>query len=158
MPTSKVSPQPKCCTLNLLSSCDFVAFFQLNTMTSSCNDYEKRIFDALDAYEHGHLPSLSAAAIAYQIQPRTLQRRVKNLFHDSRSGHNKLLTSGQESAPCKWLERIIQLGFPPCLDLIRSRANLLLVDPSQSSSPTVGTNWPSNLLKRQKDFCLCMRI
>ena len=123
-------------------------------MTSSCNDYDKRIFDALDAYEHGHLRSLSAAAIAYQIQPRTLQQRVKNLFHDSRGGHNKLLTSGQESALCEWLERIIQLGFPPRLDLIRSRANLLLVDPSQSSSPTVGTNWPFNFLKRHKDFRL----
>ena len=77
-------------------------------MTSSCDDYEKQIFDALDTYKHGHLPSLSAAAIAYQIQPRTLQQRVKNLLHNSRGRHNKLLTSGQESALCEWLEKIIQ--------------------------------------------------
>ena len=102
-------------------------------MNSSFNDYEKRIFDALDAYKHGHLPFLSAAAVAYQINPCTLQRRVKTLLHNSRGGHNKPLTSGQESALCEWLEKIIQLGFSPRLDLICSRANLFLADPSYSN-------------------------
>ena len=38
-------------------------------MNFSCNDYEKHMFDALDAYKYGHLLFLSAAAIAYQIKP-----------------------------------------------------------------------------------------
>ena len=65
MLTSKVLLQSMCCTLNILLSFDFATFYELTITTSFPNDYEKCIFDALDAYKRGYLLFLSAAAAAY---------------------------------------------------------------------------------------------
>ena len=127
-------------------------------MTSPSNDYEERIFDALDAYERGHLPSLSAAAPAYQIKPCTLQQYIKSASHTSKGRENMLMTFGQELVLCEWLERIVQLGFPPCLDLVCSRANLFLINSNITSLPSIGKNWPYNFLQQHKDFCLWKSI
>ncbi|KAI9884437.1 MAG: Berardinelli-Seip congenital lipodystrophy 2 (seipin), partial [Watsoniomyces obsoletus] len=90
-------------------------------------DEEERLGRAVAAYRGGLYPSVNKAAKDMVVPYKKLQRR--NLGVPSRAangGHNKHFSLGQEKVLTDWINKLIQSGFPPRLDFIRDRANLML--------------------------------
>jgi hypothetical protein len=115
---------------------------------------EGRIALALDALKQGHFTSFKAAARSYNVQWKTLSRRVRGQLprYDTRPTNCKL-TAIEELTLVNWILSMDQRGLAPRPDSVRQMADLLLEKRSNSNSGSnnqVGRNWVYNFVQRHQ--------
>jgi hypothetical protein len=117
---------------------------------------EERIDEALEAFSNGEYASLAAAARAFNLTPRQVQRRHKG--GDSRSTRpstNRRLTADQEVALCAYIENAGRMGLSPTIAQVEKSANFLLRkahnDPS-TPPPLVGQHWMKRFQRRHPEI------
>src|SRR5450432_2335145 len=111
--------------------------------STSSVQQEGRIALALEALKQGYFTSLRAAGKAYDVQWKTLSRRVRGQHsrRDTRPTNCKL-TATEELTLVQWILSMGQRGLPPRPDSVRQMANLLL-EKRSNSNPNSNPN--SNL-------------
>src|SRR5271155_4274553 len=88
---------------------------------------EEQVDKALEAFSNGEYASLAAAARAFNLTPRQVQRRHKG--GDSRSTRpptNRRLTADQEIALYAYIEHAGRMGLSPTIAQVEKSANFLL--------------------------------
>ena len=96
-------------------------------MTSTYQMTEDAIYDAVIAFNEGFYPTPTAAAKAYNVAPRTVQRRVHRMgSRSSPSPSNRALNLEQEQAIRNYLKRLGDAGISATLSMLRGAANYLL--------------------------------
>jgi hypothetical protein len=113
-------------------------------MMTSINK-EGRILLAIQALERGQFKSERQAAMAYDINRYSLQRRRQGMAsrEDCRA-NNKKLTLQEEEALVRYIVDLIDRGYPPRVKFVGDLANLILQ--KRGVNPT-GINWPSTFIK-----------
>ncbi len=113
---------------------------QLRTLQMAQN--EGRILLALQAYQAGQIPSLRAAARAYDVPYTTLSRRSKGTLSQSESvSPNLKLTQTEESTLIQWILSMDTRGIPATKALVHQMAELLLLERVPNASalkPQIG--------------------
>ena len=129
-------------------------------MTESYHDIENRIKDALSALKKGDVPNLSVAARQFNV-PRS---RLHHRFHGRPAksdlpSHNRRFSSSEETALCRYLDRLDRLGLPAQRELLRGAADHILAktwtpdpDNPNEQSPQVGNHWVARFLKRHPEY------
>ena len=88
---------------------------------------ELRVEEAIEAFHNGQFPSAAAAARAFDIEPRRLQRRLKG--QASRSTRQPTFTAlnpSQEQAICKYIEDLDKIDMSPTIGMLKGAADCLL--------------------------------
>ena len=110
---------------------------------------EGRVLLALQAYQKHHLPSLRAAAKAYDVNFSTLQRR--HLGTPSRvdtPANSRKFTLAEEQLLVQKILRLCDEGFHPQRSIVEDMANTMLQSKNPSNLQTVGRNWVTTFVKR----------
>ena len=108
---------------------------------------EGRVSLALQAYDSHQLPSLRAAANAYDVPFETLRRR-----HSGTQSRADTTTSSRKFSNNEeqvLLRKILQLsaeGFPPQRTIVEDMANTMLHTKNPSSPQRVGAKWVTNFV------------
>ncbi len=104
---------------------------------------EGRLELALQAYQKNQFLTPTAAAKAYDVPRKTLQRRITGI--SSRLGSiskKRLLTPTEEESLIQWILSMNQRSMPPRIAIVQGMAHLLVAQRQQSTiQPTVGENW-----------------
>jgi len=113
-------------------------------------DAEGRIALAIQAIELKQFKSVRAAAKAYAVPRKTLDRRQRGVQsrRDS-TPHNQNLTLSEESVIVSYVLDLDSRGFSPRICVVGEMANLLLRERQQ---PHVGKNWTTNFIKRRPEI------
>jgi hypothetical protein len=117
------------------------------------SETEGRISLALQAYTRTQLPSLRAAANAYDVPFSTL--RIRHLGVLSRADstvHSRKLSNNEEQL---LLRKVLQLstdGFPPQRTIVEEIANIMLQTKNPACPQRVGTKWVANFVKRHPEL------
>ena len=115
------------------------------------SEKEQKIQEALDAFERGEFPSLRKVSTAYQIDRKTLTRRLRGGItrQEAREGQ-QLLSSTQENLLARWIIDLDLAGAPPSFAQVREFAGLI----SQASGGTssIGVNWIQRFLIRHPEL------
>ena len=115
----------------------------------SYQSIEGRIDEALDSIHDGLYTNCSAAARAYDVPERTLQRRWNGgASRSTRASVNKALTDAQEQAIREYIARLDAVNMSARPRMIVGAANYLL----KFEDRKVGHQWLSRFLKRNPDF------
>ena len=96
-------------------------------MANSYSNKEDRIVDAINAWDTGEFRSIRAAAIDFDVDVRTLQRRLAG--GGSRIGRtppNKALSDEQELAIYDYIRMLDQAEQSARFPMVRGAANYLL--------------------------------
>lgn len=114
---------------------------------------EGRMILALQAYHNHNMPSLRAAAKAYDVSLTTLQRRHQGVLSraDAPANSSKLTPTEEKVLVQKVLHQSAQ-GFPPQHGVVRDMANIILKSKNPSTPQTVGTNWVTKFVKRHPEL------
>lgn len=106
-------------------------------MSLSYSEKEDLVQKAISDYEDGRFPSAQAAVNFYKINPRRVQRRLKE--HHSkktRKPSHTRLDSAQEQSLCDYIERLNGIEYSIRLHHIRRAAEYILkIDSDLNSSP-----------------------
>ena len=96
-------------------------------MSQTPENHEETISSALDDLYEGIYLDATKTANAYDIKPRTLQRRVqgKNSYY-TRSATRRALNLAQEQVLFEYIERLNQIGMSTTSEMLRSSANYIL--------------------------------
>lgn len=116
---------------------------------------EIRVEQAIQAFYDGDFASIAAAAKAYNLKPRRLQKRLKGQASKiTRHASNKALTDEQEQAIRDYIEHLDSVNMSATVKLLMSAANYLLTEAHMNSSspPTVGSHWASQFLERNPQY------
>jgi hypothetical protein len=114
---------------------------------------EGRVSLALQAYDSHQLPSLRAAANAYDVPFETLRRR-----HSGTQSRADTTTSSRKFSNNEeqvLLRKILQLsaeGFPPQRAIVEEMANTMLRTKNPSGPQRVGMKWVTNFVKRHSEL------
>jgi hypothetical protein len=108
---------------------------------------EGRLELAVQAYKDGNFSSYTAAAKAYDVARKTLQRRLTGTLpqRGSTSKH-RLLTPTEEASLLQWVISRDRRGMPPRVATVREMAGLLLAQ--HGISTHVGTSWVNRFINR----------
>jgi hypothetical protein len=104
---------------------------------------EEQVDEAFAAFSNSQYASLAAAARAFNLTPRQVQRRHKE--GDSRSTQpstNRRLTAGQELALCVYIENAGRIGLSFIITQVEKSANFFLrkiYDNLSTPPPSVGS-------------------
>ena len=125
------------------------------------NEREAQIQRALKALEPGKYTSLGEAAIAFNVPKSTLGHRRMGR-QTRRKAHEKeqLLSAAAEEAIVKWILKLDDWGFPPRLDRLWEKVNVLAkVEDSGrydqatgTPPPHIGRNWITQFLDRHPEL------
>ena len=108
---------------------------------------EGRLDPAVQAYKRGDFQSYTAAANAYDVPRKTLQRRLLGVQPKLGSiATNRLLLTTEEDTLIQWILSIDQRGILPRPSTVREMARLLLAKRKQPAS--VGKVWVTNFINR----------
>ena len=119
------------------------------TQAKSSNQ-EGRILLAIQSIKQGHIQSIRAAAMSYDVPEATLRRRAHGITSRRDSTPNsRKLTPYEESALIQYILDLDSRGFPPWPQAVQEMADLLLSDRGESS---VGKNWTTNFIKRRTEI------
>src|SRR5437899_1727456 len=124
--------------------------------TNTDSGYEERIEAAIRAIRSGKEPNVPAASEAFDVNRRTLYRRLAGTSVSRAAAHEdqQRLTPPEEKAIVKWCFSQDDLGFPPRLDMVKDMAAHLEAKRTGEIPPAVGKNWVSRFLKRHPDLAL----
>ena len=87
---------------------------------------EAQIQRALKALESGKYTSLGEAAVAFKVPKSTLgHRRMGRQTRHKAHEKEQLLSSAAEEAIVKWILKLDDWGFPPRLDRLWEKVNVL---------------------------------
>jgi hypothetical protein len=119
------------------------------TQAESSNK-EVRLSQAIQALKQHQFKSVRAAAMSYDVSPRTIANRMNGMTsrRDS-TPKSKNLTSYEESALIQYILDLDSRGFPPRPQGVQEMADLLLSERGESS---VGKNWTTNFIKRRTEI------
>lgn len=96
-------------------------------MSAAYHALEDRIDQAIDALCHGHYTNCTLAARAFDVAPRTLQRRWNGSgSRSTRPSANKVLTDEQEQAIKDYIHRLDNINQCACPKMIVDAANFLI--------------------------------
>ena len=117
------------------------------------SETEGRISLALQAYTRTQLPSLRAAANAYDVPFSTLRiRHLGVLPRADSTVQSRKLSNNEEQV---LLRKVLQLsadGFPPQRAIVEEIANTMLRAKNPARPQTVGTKWVANFVKRHPEL------
>jgi len=118
--------------------------------------YEEQPQGAIRAIKSGEEPNVPAASEAFDVKRRTLYRRLAGTTMDRATTHEEeqCLTLPEEKAIVKWCFTQDDLGFPPCLDIVKDMANKLESKRTGKTPLALGKNWISRFVKRHPDLAL----
>ncbi|KFY30869.1 hypothetical protein V493_01595 [Pseudogymnoascus sp. VKM F-4281 (FW-2241)] len=99
---------------------------------------EERLLQAIQALKQHQFKSVRAAAMSYDVSPRTVANRMNGMTsrRDSTS-KSQNLTSYEESALVRYILDLDSRGFPPRPQAVQEMADLLL---SERGKSPVGKN------------------
>ena len=125
-------------------------------MASTYQMTENAISDAITALNEGFYSTPTKAAKAYNVAPRTVQRKLQGMgSRSSQTPPNRALNPQQEQAIRNYLKRLDDAGISATLSMLRGAANHLLkrshLDP-YTLPPTISSCWPRRFLNRNKQF------
>ena len=90
------------------------------------NEHEAHIQRALKALESGKYASLGEAAFVFNVPKSTLgHRRMGRQTRCKAHKKEQLLSSAAEEAIVKWILKLDDWGFPPRLDCLWEKVNVL---------------------------------
>ena len=114
------------------------------------SNQEGRILLAIQSIKEGHIQSIRASAMSYDVPYTTLYERLngKAPRRDSTPKSRKL-TSYEESALVQYILDLDSRGFPPRPQAVQEMADLLL---SERGESPVGKNWTTNFIKRRTEI------
>ncbi|KFY95839.1 hypothetical protein V498_03099 [Pseudogymnoascus sp. VKM F-4517 (FW-2822)] len=114
------------------------------------SDQEDRILLAIQSIKEGHIQSIRASAMSYDVLYTTLHKRLngKPSRRDSTPNSRKL-TPYEESALVQYILDLDSHGFPPQPQAVQEMADLLLSE--RGESPT-GKNWTTNFITRRTEL------
>ena len=93
-------------------------------MASTYQMTENAISDAIIALSEGFYSTPTEAAKAYNVAPRTIQRRVQGMgSRSSRTPPNRALNPEQEQAIRNYLKRLDDAGISATLSMLCDAAN-----------------------------------
>jgi hypothetical protein len=124
-------------------------------MSNEAFQIERRIQEALAAYNCGAFTTLGKAATAFDVPYRKLvSRRNGAQPKSSNGGNGRKLSEEQEMALCNWIDQQNRFGFPPRFDHIEQAANriLRLGNTSNRPPPEVGSRWASRFVQRHPKY------
>ena len=124
-------------------------------MTNSYSNKEDRVFDAINAGNTIEFRSIRAAAIDFDVNIYTLQRRLPEGYSRiDRSPPNKTLSDEQELALCDYIRMLDQAEQSARFPMIREVANNLLreVYLDASTLPHVSNSCTKRFLNRNPQF------
>ena len=120
-----------------------------NIMVNSYSAIEDRIDSAIDALHDGLYTNCRAAAIAFDVAPRTVQKRWNGgNSKSSRPSTNKALTDEQEQAVRDYIERLDKANMCARPKLIVGAANYLI----RFENRTLGHQWLKRFLDRNPEL------
>ena len=108
---------------------------------------EGRLELAIQAYRQGRFSSYTAAANAYDVPRKTLQRRIIGVQPKLDSiAKNRLLTPTEEESLVQWILSMDRRGMPPRIAAVREMACLLVAQHEKRTN--VGQLWVRNFINR----------
>ena len=108
---------------------------------------EGRLELAIQAYKQGHFQSYRVAAKTYDVDPKTLQRRLAGVQPQLGSiPHNCLLTPTEEESLIQWILSMDWRSMPPRVATIWHMVGLLVAQHKKPAS--VGQNWVNSFIKQ----------
>jgi hypothetical protein len=134
-----------------------VFYFQHQMATPQSRDstyQEGRIELAINDFKQGKFRSLRAAALAYDVCPKTTKRRASGIAakRASRAPNRKLSPTEEETLKL-WIISMDERGMPPRIATVRQMANLLLAKRSNTTTPPiVGQNWVRAFVDRDDEL------
>ncbi len=118
-------------------------------MSDSYIDYENRIDDVIDALHNREYTNCAAAARAFEIAIRILQKRWKeDNFRSTRLSINKVLTNDQEQAIRDYIERHDKINMCVRFRMIVKTANFLI----RSKNRTIDHQWFKRFIERNSQL------
>jgi hypothetical protein len=120
------------------------------------SEKEGRLLLALQAFENHQMPSLRAAAKAYDVSFETLRRRHHGT--PSRAGtpaNSLLLTLNEEQLLLQKILYLAAQGNHPQQAVVRDMANIILQTKNPANPKTVGKNWVTKFVKRHPEIQSC---
>ena len=130
------------------------------------NEREAQIQRALKALESGKYTTLGEAAIAFKVPKSTLGHR-RTGRQTRRKAHEKeqLLSAASEEAIVKWILKLDSWGFPPRLDRLWEKINVLAKAEKEAQQAQaraegsarlvydhIGQNWITQFLDRHPEL------
>jgi hypothetical protein len=117
------------------------------------SEKEGRISLALQAYTSNQIPSLRAAASAYDVPFETFrERHLRVLSRKDTTPNLRKFTNNEEQV---LLRKVLQLsadGFPPQRAIVKEMANTMLYTKNPAYPQTVGIKWVANFVKRYPEL------
>ena len=115
---------------------------------------EGRVSLAIQAYHSNQLPSLRAAANAYDVPFETLRRRHSGTSSRAdTTPSTRLFTNNEEQVLLRKIFQLSAEGFPPQRIIVEEMANTMLRTKDPTSPRTVGVKWVTNFVKRHSELC-----
>lgn len=121
-------------------------------MSSTYQITQDRIRDAINALHDGDYSNPTAAARAFGVNPKTVQRRLRGgASKSSRLPTNKALNLEQEQAIRDYIERLDEQNVSAKVSMVRAAANYILAkshpDPL-TTPPQVSKSWTKRFFDR----------
>lgn len=120
---------------------------------------QNRISDAINALHDGDYSNPTAAARAFGVNPKTVQRRLRGgASKSSRLPTNRALNLEQEQAIRDYIERLDEQNISAKFSMVRAAANDILTkshsDPL-TTPPQVSKSWTKRFFDRNPQFYKC---
>jgi hypothetical protein len=114
---------------------------------------EGRISLALQAYNSTQLPSLRAAASAYDVPFTSLRDRHTGVPARAQSlANSRIFDNNEEQILLRKVLQLSDQGFPPQRAVVEDMANTMLRTKNSSGPQRVGTNWVAKFVKRHPEL------
>lgn len=118
--------------------------------------YEGRILLALNAFRKGQYPSIPKVAAAFDVNTKTLRRRLKGVSARTDTIANcRKLSATEESTLLAWILDMCQHGLPPRVATVQHLAELLLsarLSSTASASASPSEKWVNRFVKRHPEL------
>ena len=125
-------------------------------MSSAYQITQDRIIDAINAVHDGTYSNPTVAARAFEVDPRTIQRRLHGgASKSSRLPTNRALNFEQEQAIKDYIQRLDKQNVSAKIIMIRAAANYILAQSHSNSCtppPQVSENWTRRFLVRSPEY------
>jgi hypothetical protein len=123
--------------------------YNINAMPSSCSpEYTARLENAVDFYKsHSDAHTIAWVAQKYQVSYPTLRKRISKPTLPTIIGHNRILSTTQETAICQFIRDQLTRGVPANRAMIlRAVADL------RPGLPLPSQRWLQRFLKAHPEF------
>src|SRR5882762_1019431 len=105
---------------------------------------ETRIRRAIESYQQGRYPSLTAAAKALEVPPSTVRHRATGRKPvDETTTSRLILDVKEEKALVDWVFQLHRLGVPARPSRLREMSEHIRQSRSAEKLPPLGKNWVS---------------